>query len=58
MVSWLGEGWGVGTQISIHWREATDSLVQETQAVLSGVKTAQQALDDVAATVGPILDGE
>lgn len=58
MVSWLGKGWGVGTQISIHWREATDSLVQETQAVLSGVKTAQQALDDVAATVGPVLDGE
>jgi multiple sugar transport system substrate-binding protein len=58
MVSWLGEGYGVGTQISIHWREATDSLVQETQAVLSGVKTAQQALDDVAATVGPVLDGE
>jgi ABC-type glycerol-3-phosphate transport system substrate-binding protein len=58
MVSWLSEGWGVGTQISIHWREATDSLVQETQAVLSGVKSAQQALDDVAATVGPVLDGE
>lgn len=58
MVSWLSEGWGVGTQISIHWREATDSLVQETQAVMSGVKSAQQAMDDVAATVGPVLDGE
>jgi multiple sugar transport system substrate-binding protein len=58
MVSWLGEGYGVGTQISIHWREATDSLVQETQAVLSGVKSAQEALDAVVATVGPVLDGE
>jgi len=58
MVSWLGKGYGVGTQIGIHWREATSSLVQESQAVLSGQKTSKQALDDVAATVGPVLDGE
>ncbi|MBX3015462.1 MAG: extracellular solute-binding protein [Caldilineaceae bacterium] len=58
MVSWLGEGWGVGTQISIHWREATTSLVQEAQAVLAGTKTAAQALADVNATVAPVLDGE
>lgn len=58
MVSWLGKGWGVGTQISIRWREATNALVQESQAVMSGVKTAEQALADVEATVGPILDGE
>jgi len=58
MVSWLGEGYGVGTQISVRWRDATTSLVQEAQAVLSGAKTAAQALADVEATVGPILDGE
>lgn len=58
MVSWLDQGWGVGTQISIRWREATNSLVQETQAVMSGLKTAEQALADVADTVNPILDGE
>ena len=58
MVSWLGKGYGVGTQIGIHWREATNSLVQEAQAVLSGQKQAKQALDDVAATVGPVLDGQ
>ena len=58
MVSWLGKGYGVGTQIGLHWREATNSLVQEAQAVLSGQKTAKQALDDVATTVGPVLDGE
>jgi ABC-type glycerol-3-phosphate transport system substrate-binding protein len=58
MVSWLDEGWGVGTQISIRWREATNSLVQEGQAVMSGQKTAAQALADVEATVSPILDGE
>jgi len=58
MVSWLDEGWGVGTQISIRWREATNSLVQESHAVMSGLKTAEQALADVEATVGPILDGE
>lgn len=58
MVSWLDEGWGVGTQISIRWREATNSIVQESHAVMSGLKTAEQALADVEATVGPVLDGE
>ena len=58
MVSFLDEGYGVGTQISIRWREATNSLVQESHAVMSGQKTAAQALADVEATVAPILDGE
>lgn len=58
MVSWLDKGWGVGTQISIRWREATNSLVQEGQAVMSGQKTSGQALADVESTVNPILDGE
>lgn len=58
MVSWLDQGWGVGTQISIRWREATNSLVQESQAIMSGQKSAEQALADIEATVGPILDGE
>ncbi len=26
MVSFLDEGYGVGTQVGIHWREATNSL--------------------------------
>ncbi len=58
MVSWLGKGYGVGTQISIRWRDATNSLVQEAQAVMSGLKTPEEALADVEATVNPILDGE
>lgn len=58
MVSWLGEGWGVGTQIGIHWREATNALVQETQAVMSGQKSAADALKAVEDTVNPVLDGE
>ena len=58
MVSFLDEGYGVGTQISIRWREATNSLVQESHAVMSGQKTSEQALADVEATVAPILDGE
>ncbi len=58
MVSWLDKGYGVGTQISIRWRDATNSLVQESHAVMSGLKTAEQALADVEATVNPILDGE
>jgi ABC-type glycerol-3-phosphate transport system substrate-binding protein len=58
MVSFLDEGYGVGTQVGIHWREATNSLVQEAHAVMSGQKTPEQALADVEATVAPILDGE
>ncbi|MEZ4866607.1 MAG: substrate-binding domain-containing protein [Caldilineaceae bacterium] len=58
MVSWLDKGWGVGTQISIRWREATNALVQESHAVMSGQKSAEQALADVEAIVGPVLDGE
>ena len=58
MVSWLGEGYGVGTQISIHWRDATNSMVQETQAVLSGQKSSADALKAIEDTVNPILDGE
>jgi multiple sugar transport system substrate-binding protein len=58
MVSFLDEGYGVGTQVSIRWREATNSLVQEAHAVMSGIKTPEQALADVEATVAPILDGE
>jgi ABC-type glycerol-3-phosphate transport system substrate-binding protein len=58
MVSFLDAGYGVGSQASIHWREATGALVQEALAVMSGIKTAEQALADVEATVTPILDGE
>lgn len=58
MVSWLGKGYGVGTQISIHWREATNSLVQETQAVMSGQKSSADALKAVEDTVNAVLDGE
>ncbi len=58
MVSWLDLGYGVGTQISIRWREATNSLVQESHAVMSGLKTAEQALSAVEATVNPVLDGQ
>ena len=58
MVSFLDDGYGVGTQVSIRWRDATNSLVQESHAVMSGQKTPEQALADVEATVAPILDGE
>ena len=58
MVSWLGQGYGVGTQISIRWRDATNALVQESHAVMSGLKTAEEALTAVEDIVNPILDGE
>ena len=51
MVSFLDEGYGVGTQISIRWREPCNSLVQECEAVMTGQKTPEQALADVEATV-------
>ena len=58
MVSWLGQGYGVGTQISIRWRDATNALVQESHAVMSGLKTAEEALSAVEDIVNPVLDGE
>jgi multiple sugar transport system substrate-binding protein len=58
IVSWLGEGWGVGTQISVRWREATEALKQEAEAIVSGIKTTEQALADAEATITPLLDGE
>jgi ABC-type glycerol-3-phosphate transport system substrate-binding protein len=58
MISFLDAGYGVGTQISIRWRDATNSLVQESHAVMSGLKTSEQALADVEATVAMVLDGE
>jgi len=58
LVSFLEAGDGVGTQISIHWRDACNSLVAECEAVMSGTKTPDQALAAVVDTVTPILDGE
>jgi ABC-type glycerol-3-phosphate transport system substrate-binding protein len=58
IVSWLDNGWGVGTQISVRWREATEALKQEAEAIMSGLKTTEQALADAEATITPILDGE
>ena len=58
VVSWLDKGYGVGTQISIRWREATDAMVQEAEAIMSGLKTAEQAMADLEATINPILDGQ
>lgn len=56
--SWLAQGWGVGSQISVRWREATEALKQEAEAVISGIKTAEEALADAEATIAPFLDGE
>jgi ABC-type glycerol-3-phosphate transport system substrate-binding protein len=50
--------YGVGTEMSVHWIDATQSLVQEAQAVRTGQKSAKDALDDVKATVEGVLDGE
>lgn len=58
IVSWLGNGWGVGSQISVRWREAIEVLKQEAEAVISGLKSAEQALEDAEANILPFLDGE
>jgi len=58
IVSWLEKGWGVGSQISIRWRESLEILKQEAEAVISGLKGAEQALADAEAAIAPLLDGE
>ena len=58
IVSWLGEGWGVGTQISVNWREATNILGQEVEAIMTGLKTTEEALTDAETSINLILDGE
>ena len=49
---------GAGPVISTHWSDAAEALRQESQAVATGQKGAEQALRDFEATVEPVLDGE
>lgn len=58
IVSWLGEGWGVGTTITIRWLEANNILQQEVEAIMTGQKTAEEALASAEALINPILDGQ
>lgn len=58
IVSWLSEGWGVGTTITIHWLEANNILQQEVQSIMTGEKTAEEALAAAEELINPILDGE
>jgi multiple sugar transport system substrate-binding protein len=58
IVSWLGEGWGVGTTISIRWLEANNILQQEVEAIMTGQKSAEEALASAEQLINPILDGQ
>lgn len=58
IVSWLGKGWGVGTTISIRWLEANNILQQEVQSIMTGDKSAADALKSAEELINPILDGE
>jgi ABC-type glycerol-3-phosphate transport system substrate-binding protein len=58
IVSWLNEGWGVGTTISIRWLEANNILQQEVEAIMTGQKSAEEALASAEALINPILDGQ
>lgn len=58
IVSWLAEGSGVGTTISIRWLEANNILQQEVQSIMTGQKTAAEALASAEALINPILDGQ
>ena len=58
IVSWLGEGWGVGTTISIRWLEANNILQQEVESIMTGQKSAEEALASAEALINPILDGQ
>lgn len=48
---------GVGPTTSVHWPDVKQKLLQASQAIISGQKTAKQALDDYANEVGSELDG-
>ena len=58
IVSWLGEGWGVGTTISIHWLEVNTIMQQEVESIMTGQKSAADALKSAEELINPILDGE
>lgn len=58
IVSWLSEGWGVGTTISIRWLEANNILQQEVESIMTGQKTAEEALASAEQLINPILDGQ
>lgn len=47
----------VGPPPSTHWPDVKQKLLQASQAVISGQKTAKQALDELASGVNPELDG-
>jgi multiple sugar transport system substrate-binding protein len=48
---------GVGTTMSVNWREVTKTLGTELEAVTLGKKPAQQALADAEKTINAFLDG-
>jgi len=58
IVSWLGQGWGVGTTISIRWLEANNILQQEIESIMTGQKSAADALKTAEELINPILDGQ
>jgi ABC-type glycerol-3-phosphate transport system substrate-binding protein len=58
IVSWLGKGWGVGTTISIRWLETTKILQQEIESIMTGQKSAADALKSAEEQINPILDGQ
>lgn len=58
IVSWLDQGWGVGTTISIRWLEATNILQQEIETIMTGQKSAADALASAEQLINPILDGQ
>lgn len=47
----------IGEVTSVHWAQAKQSLLEESQAVMTGNKTAEQALTDFKNDTGSILDG-
>lgn len=49
---------GTGPTASVHWPDVKQKLLQASQAVISGQKTAKQALDQYASDVNPELDGK
>jgi multiple sugar transport system substrate-binding protein len=49
---------GVGPVMSVHWSEAGEALGQDAQAVMSGQRSSEEALNDFADNINGVLDGE
>ncbi len=58
IVAGLDKGWGVGTTISIRFVEVCNILQQEIESIMTGQKSAADALASAEKLINPVLDGQ